>query len=118
MTQVNEDRTTNDQIAAHLSRQDTLLDQLFEMFKESIADRAALHEITDGHHQRLTGLEARMTVREQAEARVERAIKMQLRFSDWWEAHRVRANLVAMLTIAAVPITTAIVNAIFRHFGW
>lgn len=118
MTQLPEDKTSNDQIAAHLSRQDTLLDQLFEMFKESIADRAALHEITDGHHQRLTGLEARMTVREQAEARVERAIKVQLRFSDWWEAHKIRANLVAGLTIISVPIVSAIVNAIFRHLGW
>src|SRR5262249_14142666 len=89
------DQTTNDQLAAHLSRQDTRLDELFTMFEVSIADRADLHAQLDGHGQRIAGLEARMTVQEQQTARVERAIGVQLRISDWWEAHKVRANIVA-----------------------
>lgn len=112
------DRTTNDQLAAHLSRQDTRLDELFRMFDESNADRVALRQLSDGHEQRIAGLEARMTVREAQDARVARAISVQLRLSDWWEAHKVRANLAAVGAIVVVPIISGFVQAILRHFGW
>jgi hypothetical protein len=139
------DDISNKAIAAHLSRQDAALRDLdvqmralMVLLQDSVTDRRALHRQIDdinterarimreavvlrqGIEDRLTAVEGRGDLADIRTALTElvSANTLQLALHRWLTTHRVRARIVGLCTLAAIPVASQLVGILFRHLGW